>query len=380
MFLNFNFITIVIYATFFSYLKDFGAYLLVPIFLLSTLAFVRNDDKSFFLNFNIKYLIFVFYALIILFLSQLNFMPKSWTILFDRIIALRQFFFILTLPIFMFISYNFFSNYLKQINKKIIFLLIAYLCIVGINDHLNFGKFNFFSTLTNSTIIWLLLLLIFFEKYNNKYFTLLSLTLIFVISNYWIENPSLQFNLLLVFLFLIYLTNRNNIFTFGLTFVCIIIPFIPGYFLNFLENYLDENTKVRLVLWIDAISALYDTYGFGVGFGTEWIKNEFYQIKSSSWVLFEFSNFNRMINTTTHSSFSDIYFRIGIIGFILFLNWFKKFFQTKMNKNNLYGSSMIIIILSFSTNPGLFSVNFYIGLSIALGLVINLIKLEYEKS
>ena len=370
MLLNFNFILIIFYGTFFNFLKIYGAIPLLLIAFFSGISLLFNEREIYFYSFLKKYQIYFFYSFIILIISLFNFMPKSWTVYFDRMIALRQFFYILSLPLFLFISYKFFKRYFFFIQKNINFFLIFYLVIIGVQDFILFGNVKFFSTLTNETLIWLLLLFIFLEKNSNKLFNLITLLSIFILSFYLEQYSSLQFKLYIFILIIIYLTKLRYFISISVLSFSVLITFIPDIFLNYFQNYLDENTKVRLVMWIDSLQALFQTYGFGVGFGTEWIKNEFYLIKDADWILFEFDNFNRIMNTTSHSSFSDIYFRLGILGLLLFSIWFKNFLNQKLFINNLYTNSFLLMIFSISTNPGLFSINFFMGLSITMGMIV----------
>lgn len=365
---NISFFFLILYSISFTYFREIGPIIILLILFVSTYSLIIIKLDKTFLYFLKKYLGFLIYSTLILIFSIFELMPSSWTEKFDLTISLRQYFFIFSLPIFTFVSYEFFKKYFNHIDKKIFIILIFFIFIyLIINKDINR---IILSPFTNTSQILILLFLLSFKKIKSYFFKLFFLILLLPLA--FLNNGSLQFLLFIFGLIIIYL-NINRYFIHKLIiFSFIAIPIFSDFIINNLIDIFDANSQVRLVLWRDATIALMDSYGLGVGFGTEWIKNQF-DIINPGWELFQFYDFNKVHNTTTHNTFSDIYFRLGIIGIILFLLFLFSFFSKKeIESFKLSSEIFFAILLSLSTNPGFFSLNFSLGLCISLGLILYL--------
>lgn len=80
---------------------------------------------------------------------------------------------------------------------------------------------------------------------------------------------------------------------------------------------LDGNTGIRAVFWGDAWRALADTWGVGVGFGTESIR-PYYIIEGAKWILRP-PDADDFLLVGLHNSFVQVLFRMGIVGLLLML-------------------------------------------------------------
>lgn len=136
---------------------------------------------------------------------------------------------------------------------------------------------------------------------------------------------------------------------------------------------IDGNTGVRSVLWGHVQTAVFQTYGLGVGFGTEYFPNDFRQIVSGSWQLTGEKADDRLY-VSTHSAFYDTVFRMGILGLVGLIVWFSKYIRTPINMSNqshIPLTSGLVSMLLFITafNPGLVSVYILIVIAFIIGLV-----------
>ena len=77
---------------------------------------------------------------------------------------------------------------------------------------------------------------------------------------------------------------------------------------------IDPNTGWRLAWWRDGLEASAQTWGIGVGFGTESLRNEYSALLGRDTYWAETEEF---LFISTHSAFFDTIFRTGFIGFLL---------------------------------------------------------------
>lgn len=126
---------------------------------------------------------------------------------------------------------------------------------------------------------------------------------------------------------------------------------------------IDHNSGFRALLWRDAIQTIVETNGVGVGYGTEYIKNDFYAL-ANDWYLTAEDSDDRL-SIGTHSSLYDVAFRTGILGVLLIGLWFsgllrvcfdRSNFSPAMHKMNVFAGCMLVVINT--VNMGLTTVNF----------------------
>lgn len=363
---NIAFFFLIGYGIVFSYIREYGAIPLIVVFVFSLSSFLINSLNAYSFYFLKKYLNFLIFSSIILLFSIFDLMPSSWPKEFNLIMALRQYFFIFSLPFFIFVAYKFLKEYYFFISKYSLFLLGSYFFVYLIINQ-NVDKL-ILSPFVNYSQIFLILFFINFEKINNQFLKYLILILISLLILF--KDISLQF--IIFFIGVILIAISFNKFTIHKLIVLIftIVPLLATFIINNSIISLDSNSMVRLVMWADATRSLIDTFGLGVGFGTEWIKNDFYIIKSN-WALFDDTNINNKFNITTHNTFSDLYFRVGLIGLLLFVKSIFSFLNERIIiKSKLISYLFLSILVSLSTNPGFFSVNYLIGLSITYGFLL----------
>lgn len=77
---------------------------------------------------------------------------------------------------------------------------------------------------------------------------------------------------------------------------------------------LDPNTGWRTIFWRNAMEALTETWGIGVGFGTEALRNEYTLIGRAFFLPEENTSF---LLIGTHNAFFDVALRLGIVGLVL---------------------------------------------------------------
>lgn len=135
----------------------------------------------------------------------------------------------------------------------------------------------------------------------------------------------------------------------------------------------DVNTGVRLVFWGDAQTAIWETHGIGVGYGTEYIRNDLRILDNrDAQELIEEDAQDRLF-VGTHNSLYDIALRTGVIGFALFLIGFLKEIRGIREKSRyapLYYGFLSAFIVNNSLNMGLASVNLMLGSALFCAIIV----------
>ena len=129
----------------------------------------------------------------------------------------------------------------------------------------------------------------------------------------------------------------------------------------------DPNTALRILIWNDAFDALADTWGVGVGFGGEAVKNA-YAMHSAQ---IPFVDQNIML-ISTHNSFVFLAYRLGVVSLLLFVAFLinvvrRNRFASRADER-LASFSFSIAVLSLSVNVALESPLFMIGIAACLAL------------
>jgi len=350
------------------------------IFFIFFFYLIIQVNKDFYLlpkYFN-PFLIFsIFYA----FISCFNILPKSWTKIYSFSSIPQQTLYIFLIPLLVIMirkKLNFFYSHKKNI--AISFLTLAILIrIVHFfyfsNEVDIFEKYIPIRTFSNGAALYICF---------------------FLYSLYYSKNSFTKIILILLFIYLSYLSPFKQNLLFLPSFICfwyfpklskqIIIVnlflFIIGYIYLFfnldLARNLDENLPIRIIFLIDAIKGFYQSYFLGVGFGTESITNNYYEYNIYS-IYNEFDN--RLVFMSPHNSFATILFRTGIIGFCFFIyllySLYKEIYiQNDKKTISLKSSAFLCVLILIFFNPGFESFEYLFSIA----LFFSIILLKEEKS
>jgi hypothetical protein len=132
----------------------------------------------------------------------------------------------------------------------------------------------------------------------------------------------------------------------------------------------DANAGVRAIMWRDALASTVQTNGLGVGFGTEYITNQFSDLLAD-WTLRSEYDVDRLF-VSTHSGFFDVLLRLGIVGAALFVSLLLRGalpiqFLSREDARIFY-SMTCILVASVQFNPGFVSVEIFIGIALVIAL------------
>ncbi|MCW5726922.1 O-antigen ligase family protein [Parvibaculum sp.] len=363
------FIPLLGYMVFYVWLRPVGTIGLALPLLAAALICIASRK----LLYTRTYIPFLLWSTTILFFSLYELMPGSWTVHFDRFAAIRHFAPLVFLPLLATAFFIFFSRFGSIIERNVVFVLCTLYSIHVLIGALTFlagnpvmGGVGSIYTLTNSTMPMIIALIIFlYREGTNLLVRLMGMSALLLIAS------SAQ-TFLVAVLFIALSITRKRRFIALLSLVCLaaflaIAPLFPREL-----HQLDANSGVRAVLWGDVWRLIADTKGLGVGFGTEYITNQFYLLKGADWGLENFHSDYLFIGT--HSTFYDMLLRVGIVGFGLFLHWFLTviFSQKSMPQKNagiMFYAAALIFVVSNAVNVGIYSINFLFGCAMVLGFM-----------
>jgi hypothetical protein len=309
---------------------------------------------------------FALFATVWLLLSMARVLPPSWTIFYENGAAIRQWSWVLIIPIVTTSFYVFLLKYGAFIWRHAFLLAVAWYVFSRIalvisqerdwqRDILLYGVNN---------INFPLFVLLYIFALSRKRPIFIDLAIIIAIAAICPTVTNLASALcaggLRVF-------NRMRFAPLIVGLMLIVVLLVAKEFP--LQVYqLDSNSGVRAVMWRDAAAAVAETNGLGVGFGTEYISNKFDSI-ARGWRLMDERDPTRMF-VSTHSAFYDAALRTGIGGLLLFLAWMGRYAIVGRKAVGtavpISGSLAILMFFSLALNPALVSTNIYIGLSAVL--------------
>lgn len=307
-------------------------------------------------------------ATVYFFFSVLGLMPKAWTQYFDRVAAFRHYMWVIVVPLFASAFYIVFRNYSSNIVRNI-FVAILTMYVFSRIAYVLGGQASFYSLTLYGV--------------NNATTPLLAMVILFCYS-----GSNIYVSAARCLAFIPMLTSQTNLSA-GMVALSVILfgraKFISGSFcaavfgfvliapMFFIElNRVDDNTGIRALFWHDAIEAVTSTGGVGVGFGTEYIRNDFSAIRAGSWAITGEDEANRLF-ISTHSGFYDVFLRMGILGAGALLAYFLSIFNGVNTENirisGAYYSIVSLLVVSVLLNPALVSIDICIGTSFLLGIL-----------
>lgn len=315
-----------------------------------------------------RYMLFFVFSLVVFTLSLAQVMPASWTKFYDESAALRQWFYVPVLPIL--IAY--FTLALRYsyafLLKNILAVLAVAVFMSRMSQYLH-GVYDpetdvFFYTLTNDVAIVAMLFLMLLFRGMRPW--LVDATIILVA---FALSSSAQSQLFCLAVLALRLTQRPTLLLVGISATCLSFIAIAPFFAVQLHP-IDHNTAVRAILWRDVLQATADTFGLGVGYGTEYIRHRFEEIMPWGWTIGTGPN---DIFVATHSSFYDVLLREGVIGLLLFSFWFFHAIRiparATLQEKRFAACVVTLLVVNSAVNVGLSSISYLFGSAFAVALL-----------
>lgn len=365
----------IVYMAFFQHFRDYDEYgLAVPIVATLIMIVVMKDIRLF------AYLIpFYVFSVAILALSIYDMMPDSWTRYRETYAAFRQWAWLPILTLSATSCYYLIKINWKFISRKSLILAIALFSLSRIIRYYTFGfpdmEMDFFIygiDNENSVIFALFSIYILYESRSKKISLLLGVILFILCS-----SATSRMAALLVISMLV--TQHQKAVVVATSAASIGFLLISQAFVLPLYQY-DPNSSFRALIWRDSTAAIMDTYGIGVGYGTEYIRNDFRAIPADFKRYVAESAADRLF-VGTHSSVYDVTMRVGVLGFILLLGGIWLSLRGKVTNTrfrNLYFSFLGGLIVNNTFNMGLASINITLGAGLFLAIVMVVRDLSRE--
>lgn len=306
-------------------------------------------------------------------LSFARLLPPSWTIYFDSYAAIRQWAWTLLIPIFVTSFYAFWLRFGSFVIRHALILATIYLFLAraatltsGQDYNIGEGQNHIFQ----------------FYGVDNANMPVLLLLGVFSLRS---RRP-LLIDVAIVAPVIVLCTSSTN---FVVALALIGIKFTPAFrwapaslgvalvmALLISPNFapeifqFDNNAGLRALMWKDASTAVLETHGLGVGYGTEYFKNEWVGMRDDTgWLLTEEYSDDRLV-ISTHSAFYDIALRLGLAGLALFMLWMGSFARIPRladeRRARMYAFVVCMLYVSISFNPGIVSVNLFVGVSMLI--------------
>lgn len=315
---------------------------------------------------------FVLFSFVVLLVSLAEQMPKSWTIYYDSSAAIRQWIWVIILPFIATAFFTVFTTLRVYIIKYSFTLVIITYALSKFSRGFSLTELNYDTTLllytltNDTTVVYLLFILWLFKKNRQPVVDLIALILMLMLS------ASFQSQLFMMMLIIIRFSPFHRVATillFVLMSVAIVIA--PAYYVEL--HLFDPNTGIRALFWYDTIVAVKETFGIGVGFGTEYISNDFSTIKDGGWTVISESGAGRLF-VGTHSALYDVFLRTGVLGLLMFYSWFaRQVYPPRSIKGldaKIFSSIATLLIITSLVNVSFTSMNFLFGTAMCLAVLV----------
>ena len=312
-----------------------------------------------------------------LMLSLLRALPSSWTVYYDAVAAVRHWSWIILIPIFMTAYYALFRHCREFVTRHAMVLAIGYYVLGRINLFVSGNSdperdFFFYGV---SNLNMPMLALFYFSLFSRKRPVVVDVLLILAVA---VLSTSMTNLIVAMSAMAIRLTPAFRLAPAGVAACLLTMLAVAPSFAPTIYNS-DNNAGVRAIMWRDAIIAVSDTNGVGVGFGTEYITNEFGEVAGPDWQLMPERDPTRLF-ISTHSAFYDVLLRLGVLGAALLFLWLGRYavLTRKIPDHSARAAASLAVLVyaSLAFNPALISVNIFLGVAFVLGLLELLVRGE----
>ncbi|WP_299345866.1 hypothetical protein [uncultured Maritalea sp.] len=368
---------IVAYTIGFQVFRPFGIWLLALVILTSIGSIYCARRVVGFWTFFPLLLV----STMMLFVSLAGLAPSSWTVYRDVFAALRQWSWVIIIPIATSAFSAFLGRHYTLIQKNALALLcivFAITCLsrMGTTRYVGEGQTFTLYVLSNDVLpVYLLLIFLVLSKSN----LLLRISVFVVVA---LLSSSTQSQVLMIAIFATWVLPWPRLVSAGLFFSLLAFVLIAPW--HALELYgIDHNSGLRAQFWHDALIALSDSSGLGVGFGNEFIASNFRDVTHSSWSFFLEDDSARLY-ISTHSVVYDVLMKTGVLGLAALLFFYWRLFATKshmtLHHSRLFCSIFNVLVVASLVNPGFTTLNFSLGASMCLALMFHITKMQERKT
>jgi hypothetical protein len=350
----------ILYGLGFAVMRPYGATPLIAVLASCVLCCLQLRR----VRISPTYQLFVILSLVILALSLTRSLPAAWTQLYDGAVAVRHWLWVPALPLLVTAYTAIFQSYGRTLERRALALAallytVNFAVSLAANDETVLRLYH----VSNQVIPIVLCLTLFI--FRRRRHPLVDTALILAFISFTLSSS--QILLGLSFLALRYWP-RPQWVVYGLGIAILAILTLAPFFPMEMRAF-DPNAGVRVVMWRDAATAVFDTNGVGVGYGTEYIKNRFYGIGLSDWHLS--GDLADRYFWSTHSTFYDVALRTGVAGLAVFMTWFLSLLRIPSGLSpehkRTYGALACAVMIYTAFNPALVSFMIIFGIATLIG-------------
>lgn len=309
-------------------------------------------------------------------ISYLHWLPPAWTIFYDRAVIPQQVSGALILPILLGANICFLREFMGLARETRILLCVTYALLATFLVAwllVQFPGSNVEQAIDMATLLQI-----------NVFFS--SELILICILGYLIFKLPVGPSMVLIAILIIASTNAQPLLAFLLAIPCrlglirrqqaalavvlfILVALVSTQFVSQL-NRLDVNSSIRAAFWGDAIKGFFQTYGLGVGYGTEVIRGTYVIGNEERWVAREFEDGFMFVGV--HNSFFQMLLRMGIAGTICVFQLLKSVFP---HSKQQHGAPFeywlfLLLIIDMSVNVTLESFTFVFGAAMLMAILI----------
>ncbi|WP_412545124.1 hypothetical protein [Maricaulis sp. MIT060901] len=348
-------IPVFFYAKSFDAFRPFGSLPLLAVLGLCVAGTVLM--RRVFVNW--IYVVLVGYSLFILALSLMGLMPEAWTRYFETEAALRHWLAIPSLALATTVFVGLFTRYRDFIVKRALALTIFFYLYEQAMLFLTDEDFYWLMyDVKNQSMATMMTLIIFLFRERRAIWIDLALIMI-----YLLMAASSSHQILALALLALRLAPRENWVVIGVgSVIGLMLILAPIYASDLWE--IDRNAAVRAIMWRDAVDAMVQSNGLGVGFGTEYIRNQFYALGVGDWRVVSEGGDSRLY-LSSHSAIYDMAVRLGLPGILLATAWISSIALAPRGLSAIgrktYAAMSCCFIVFAAFNPVLNSFNIIFG-------------------
>lgn len=303
-----------------------------------------------------------------LFFSLNDTLPAAWTQYHDNFAAVRQYSWLLAIPLFTTGFFVLLARYYELIVAHALKIAVVLYVISRISVSTNpaffegvrFGIFGLYSPNNETLPVYAALLIAAHRNRKPEPYQIGVLLLLPAVSS---SVGTLLMGLMSIVLrFLPYKRLALYLMFAGLLTAAFLAPF----FYDALYQ-LDNNTGVRAIFWHDAQLAVVQTWGVGVGYGTEYIANYFGLVGQYDWTITAEYDTNRLY-ISTHNTIYDCTMRLGLLGAVLMIVWLRD--MIGKSGSALAAPLCAVVLISCSVAPVMVAIDTQIGISLLLAFIL----------
>lgn len=353
---------------FYPYFREFGAAgLLITLIFAGITIYIGKEIKFF------RTLIpFYIFSLFILLLSFANAMPDGWTRYRDSLAAIRHWAWLPTLTLVGSTCFILIRMHWQWIVKHSLKLAIIIFCLSRMLKYFS-GSLNnieeefFIYGLVNENAPIIALVFIYIHCQSDKLWKSLLVGLLLILM-----CRSMTSSIVAVMGLLGIWSSAHRPLLISAIVGCALFVVSAQTFYREIHSF-DANTAVRGLFWKDSSALVTQTYGIGVGYGTEYVRNDFRGLVKTGTGRFIEEGAEDRLYLGTHSSFYDVIIRVGVIGLLLLLWGLVRELggsPLSIRLERLRFSVISALILNNIFNMGLASINLTFGTALFLAIAI----------